>query len=248
MAVGLCEEPAKNVLPMKFSADNLSILLSSDWFINAWNLCGLHSGETVRSHVQKGCRSIVESITDGCATYWESEFSESRGLHTRTELIAVFQRSGIAYEDRAVCERYLDGVDEPPELSGNLTLVETLCSLFVSEHGRGEGTPGQFGVQAIACIEAALDEMSSERMLVVAGSHAGTKWDQWLRQLTPDLPTFTVDTARDLARHAGSHAKLFGQIRSGLTADELCQFGSWLCKSAAELADVTLSPTVLTPN
>lgn len=231
---------------MKFAADNLSMLLSSDWFTSVWNLCGLQSSEAVRLRVQKGCRSIVESIVDGCATYWESEFSEARGLRTEADLAAVLKRAGMIRDDLATCQRYMDSVDESPEPTANLALVETLCALFVSEHKQGEGIPGRFSQNAVACIETALDEMSSERLLVVAGSHATTKWDLWLRQLTPDLPSFTVDTARNLARHAGSHAKLLAALRSGLTADELGQLGDWLSRTAAELADVRFPSTILT--
>jgi hypothetical protein len=80
----------------------------------------------------------------------------------------------------------------------------------------------------------------------MAGSRVVTKWDQWLWQLTPDLPTFTVDTARELSRYAGLHARLVGVLRAGLTADELRRLGDWLSTSATDLANVTLPPTILT--
>jgi hypothetical protein len=231
---------------MRFAADNLSMLLSSDWFFNVWNLCGLQSGEEVRLRVQKGSRSIVKRIVDGCANYWDSEFSETRGLRTKGELDSLLAQTGMPSDDQIVCKRYLDGVDESSDSSRDLAIVETLCSLFLSEHRQSEGVPGQFRQSAVACIEAALDEASSERLLLAAGANAESEWDLWLRQLTPDLPTFSLDTARELARLAGSHARLLAGLRAGLTSDELNRLGDWLSKSAAELADVTLPPTILT--
>lgn len=245
MEISIREWPTKNAMPMKFAADNLSFLLSSDWFFSVWSLCGLESSEFVQSDVQKGCRAIVESIGKGCETYWEAEFSEARGLRTKTELIHVLEYAKMSHDDQLICKRYLDSVDETTEPEANWALIETLCSLLVSEHGRGERVLDDFGQKAISSIEMALDETSSEQLLVEAGSHAVTRWDHWLLQLTPDLPMFTIDTARELARRAGSHRRLLARLRADLSQNELARLGDWLSKAAAELAGVTLSTTIL---
>jgi hypothetical protein len=227
---------------MRFAADNLSMLMSSDWFMDAWELCGLHPSSVSRSLIQKKCRLIVEKIVGGCSTYWDAEFSERRGAETKNQLIQVLDAAHLARSDMAICERYLDGKDD---IEGELvhpSLVPTLFSLFVSEHRRGEGLPGQFRRDSVMRIEEALEAVNSEQPIVEAGSNISSKWDRWLGSLTPDIPSFTVDVARELAQYAGPHTRLAAALKVVLTAEELSQLDRWLQASAEELAGVQLPP------
>src|SRR5688572_1251850 len=97
---------------MNYNADKLSILLSSDWFLPAWNLCGLQSDAKTRLYLQGKCRKVVESFVSPGSTYWEAEFSVKRSELTKNFLLDVFDSAELPIQDRLVFDRFLQGTVE----------------------------------------------------------------------------------------------------------------------------------------
>lgn len=226
---------------MKFAADNLSFLLSTDWFLPAWNLCGLQATSRARLEAQKQCRGIVELLVRNCETYWDAEFSESRGEQTKDDVIRALNAAKLGQSDLLIFEKYLNDTDSAEESVAEDSLVSSLFSLLVHEAGEGNIESGLLSASTIQVVQRALAGQESEFVFFEVWRKSSSKWDAYLSQLTPDLPSFTVDTARELSRRAGGVEKMTSKLRTELSEEEFIRLVGWLRKAALELADKDLS-------
>lgn len=224
---------------MNFSADKLSLLLSSDWFTGVWSACGLYSALPNRITLQKHCREIVISVVDGCSTYWDVEFSESRALATRTLLLAALDAVKLVENDKAILSSYVKDEEAIREQDTEHDLVLSLCALLVSEHKQEQRVAHGLSDEVITRIEDALNAVRSDT-LDEAARAACTKWDVWLSSLTPDLPSFLADVATDLAQQAGLYSKFVASINAGLRPEEIARLSKWIKNAAIELAGAPL--------
>jgi hypothetical protein len=233
-------------MPLKFSSDNLSILLSSDWFFPHWAACGLFVNVSAKKGLQTECREIVRSTMNGESLYWNVDFSDSREGVVKARLESLFVKLRLSPSDRSLLLQYMDCDESSGALGRYESLLLSLCSLFVSEHARGEGLPAEFSEEVVRLVQLVSDKSSAEGLLIAASKKIISEWDKWLMSLTPDIPSFMCDTARSLARISTWESKFSAVLGGYLTDSDRGKFNEWLVVMARELAGIDI-PQYLLP-
>jgi hypothetical protein len=179
--------------------DKAVMLLSADWFLPHWSKLGISFTEEDVVPFQRGCRKIVTQIMSGATKYWDVEFSGERLERTRFTLktLTADRRASARTThsiDRLIGEAEGDKVDRA---TGWLLL--SITRSLVSDSDAHIPQPDS-KVRNIICEAWNLaggsesDEVSFQELCL----NSKSKWDEYLRNTTPDLPTFLADYLSDL--------------------------------------------------
>jgi hypothetical protein len=206
--------------------DSTIMLLSTDWFLPYWYVIGVGLDEKKKVLFKQGCREIVKQIVSGAKEYWLSNFSDERLQRTYSMLRELIQKCGL---ERQVTQRILALVGEPgtPHLDEGtewllISLTEQLLNnsleqgrelspeikeALAKEWNQGKGSGSEVNLEQLS--------LASE-----------SEWDNYMRGLTPDLPTSLVDYLRSV----GVEAKLellWAVVDAKLTRDQKQELLLW---------------------
>lgn len=223
---------------MRFFADKLAILLSADWFVSAWPICGLRSPLNCRMRVRDRCRDLVRELLNGHSSYWEVEFSDRRGKETEAQLLDILAAAGLATEDLSLLRQAIS--EDAQLLEEDASLLLNLCSLLVSQYRRGEIATVPVGGESVRTIEEALSGFALEAELVTLAKSAHTDWDLWLQSLSTGLPMLQ-DTARDLFERVGPLNNFIAALRVRLNQEDYERLRAWLITTSISLTGESLN-------
>lgn len=171
--------------------DKIVFLLSTDWFFDKWVLMGVHLDSGVRRRVQQGCREIVKQIMSSAEgeSYFCTSFAESRTRETMTLLDSLLKKSNvdlpIIHESNKSCTE---------EHSTEEWLLASITTELLSR--LDDANPPDLDRETLNVIASAWDVTSFELEndpLEEACRDSSTSWDQYIRSLTPGLPTYLSD-------------------------------------------------------
>ena len=162
------------------------MLLSTDWFLPHWSTIGLDIPAEKKHCFQRGCRNIVAQMMGGAENYYFIPFTDERVNATREALPALASECGL---DTATTQR-----------------IEHLCSSRPGRH-RHETTAWLFSVvsdQLLADdhLEGSIKATLQHAKAKAAGDNedfvqhcmnSPSKWDAYIRQLTPEIPASLGD-------------------------------------------------------
>jgi hypothetical protein len=178
---------------MPRSADQLIMLLSTDWFSPHWAAAGLTIEPRGKAGLQQDCRAMVRDFVGSAPEYWLVSFAEARINETNQKFMAALQRQNL---DQATIDRISDIVirlsEEDPE-SRSVWLLADLTRQLVAHKaknptGHSEITERVLGDAWEMC-EPKIPDLHE------VCRQSATEWDRYIAGLTPDLPTMLADYA-----------------------------------------------------
>jgi hypothetical protein len=170
--------------------DNLVMLLSTDWFKPYWGAIGIILDDSKKNLMQQGCRQIVSQIISGAGDYWSISFSRDRYRETRARLDSLSKTHGTEEAVIGAIEEWSALSDEDMKAG---SLFESLTEDLFFE---GSTLPSYaLDVDLKVIISKVRDDQWS---IAINGadlsSRSKSSWDRYIRELTPDLPTYLADT------------------------------------------------------
>src|SRR5687767_515870 len=109
--------------------DQISMLLSTDWFAGKWHLLGIQSDLLRCQKMQQSCRGIVDEIFGDERDYWQVSFDGARIERTRKRFFDAADECCVDAQDIERFKRILEDSDwEMKEAS----LLENLTRLLNS--------------------------------------------------------------------------------------------------------------------
>jgi hypothetical protein len=218
-------------------ADDLAMLLSTDWFFGAWGMLGLSSTSKDRLAIRAGCRLIVNDVLAECDDYWEADFSPARLEKTAQHLIGLFSSADVDNHDQETIKKLTYGTSSVDGLTPQASLVFNLIWLLISEYRLNEEMRAAVSESAFEHIEAAaISASDSEDLIVRLGSVQSTEWDERLKRATTDNPNHLIDVAREMSRQIDAFPKLWNHLRERLSEREFASLCVWLSQSSQLLA------------
>ena len=175
---------------MKYLLDKLTMLLSTDWFFDYWDIVGLDIDRPRRLCIRNGLRDIVQEFMSGRPEYWLISFSNERLENTFSVLRKTLKRCGV--ED-SIVERITLLIDKCDQSGDTFSqaLIAHITELLANNDG------------ALPPLESSLQRTVSEMWRQYGYSdpelfdqlclESKSDWDRYIRSLTPDLPTMTSD-------------------------------------------------------
>ena len=218
-----------------YELDKLVMLLSTDWFFPYWRMIGILADDRRKSLLREGCREIVRQIMSSATQYWETNFSESRVRETRAMLDTLLERSDL---DEVNLNRIIgiaSGGSSPID-DGTRWLIVGMTEQLLNGYVTApvDITIAE-GLRRVRDEWITLDEIDFKKCSL----NSVSKWDQYLRHATPDLPDM-------LAHHVSAIASdsrfdlLWGFINVNFTAKQRYELISWYRTTGQSLTGAPL--------
>src|SRR5579864_6586554 len=242
----LCREGI--TLVAKPTADRLAMLLSADWFAPYWRHFGIVLSEAECALVRQAAREVTRRLIGSVYLYWNIDFSEQRITDTKRSFADRVKAAGIAEAGREqILELLDDKTREQDEAATTLWLFGALLDQLSS--GSPSANPPHIADDALRTIGSLWANRSSTMdvsdQLERAVLSASTEWDRYLRNLTPDLPTYLSDWASNRLRKPDDVRRFWAELFWVIPANDRLRLRRWLESESAKLADpgfVVISP------
>lgn len=212
------------------------MLLSSDWFIPAWSICGLSSPVVVRQKIKECCRKIVSNIMIGEESYWDVEFSDERKRATDDCLVKCLIECRAAPHDIEVIRRLVGDGAGGAESKYDQVLASTLFSLLASEYSRNIDMQEGLSPKIFSVVSSSIDSAGGIEEVKLLAKQAVSDWDMWLGNVTKDVPRFFINVAQDICDATDGFSKSWAVINDRLSIDEQEMLVAWLNKWGLLLA------------
>lgn len=213
-----------------YKIDKLVMLLSADWFLPHWDLIGIVTDEKKKSLLRDGCREIVHQIMSAATQYWGINFSEARVKETRAMLDALLERCGL---EEVNVNAIIDIISSDGSLidDGTRWLIVCMTEQLLREPMKARlEIATTDGLWRVRDEWTDLDEIDFTQFCL----NSVSKWDQYLRNATPDQPTMLVDFVSVIDSNT-KFEMLWGFINANLTAKQKSELIGWYRSTAQSL-------------
>ena len=217
-------------------ADDLAMLLSTDWFFGAWGMLGLSGTSTDRLAIRDGCRLIVNGLLAESDSYWDADFSPARLKKTALQLAGLFGSPNSDDHDHRTITNLTYGTNDFGDSGLDASLITSLIWLLISEYRTNEEMQASISRSAFDSIDDATNKLDAEELIVQLGNARSTEWDERLSRATPDNPTHLIDVAREMSRRIEAFPRLWNHLRELLSEHEFASLCAWLNRSSQQLA------------
>lgn len=227
---------------MAYRVDGLSMLLSSDWFDPAWQICGLSSPNPIRQQIRIGCREIVSNLLGQEERYWDVEFSEARQRLTEQRFVDCLQRCQAEHRDIQILNQLISGEPGCIESKFDQTLVSTLLALLVSEYPKDTKIRDGISLNIYSVVSSSVEAFNGLPEIKSLAASADSDWDIWLKKMTGEVPRFLINVAQDIYDACDGFSRSWAIINNKLHEDERELLVGWLNKWGMLLADKVAVP------
>jgi len=167
-------------------ADELIMLLSTDWFFDQWLTIGIEIDEHKRRMIQIGCREIVRQIISTANDYWRVSFSDDRLENTRNMFTNLLRKSEASSSVISKISALASGSEIHSIDSSTKWALLHFTELIALDSSETEKI--SLAPETKAKITAVWYKWE-----IVDCENSSTKpiseWDRYVRDLTPDLPS-----------------------------------------------------------
>jgi hypothetical protein len=213
--------------------DSLVMLLSSDWFEMAWSSIGLSVEPGAISCVKDGCREIVKDMIGEATEYYHIDFSDERCERTRRQFEQLALRCNVG---NSALERmsFLADLDKSSIDMATRWLFVMITNELLRNSLPDGATPNQVVRTKVTEIASHWDTDEEDFEDLCLGSQS--TWDQYLRTLSPGLPTKLPDYVSSI--HATDRFEFLRARLSTMTSDqERREILGWYRRAAWLLAE-----------
>jgi hypothetical protein len=226
-------------------SDQLVMLLSADWFALYWPTFGLVFSASEQEKVREISRRLIKELLKGSDTYWGANFSDARISATRSFFLADLRREGLAGAVVSQLTDTLNAVGESAQFATTLWFFSALCD----QVGGSTDAPAPLGVSGAGfqtvkslwqlSVMTEPDGEVLENALMASDTH----WDRFLRNATPDLPTYLPDWAMTRLHKPKRFRRFWAQLFWSVSQSDRRSLKTWLEEEAMKLADPSFSLT-----
>ena len=223
MGFGIAPDPksTEGKLEMKsYELDKLVMLLSSDWFLPYWHVIGIFGDEEEKHSFQDGLREIVQQVMSGATQYWDIDFGVERVKKTRSMLDALLNKCKQPQSAVDRISRLISG-DESPIDDGTRWLLVSMTEQLLDGSVPAPALNAEIK-EALRQVWIDSDSIDFTELCLASRSN----WDQYLRTITPDLPTTLADYVSAIANQSKFEI-LWGFVNAKLTPKARHELFSW---------------------
>jgi hypothetical protein len=228
----------------KANSDKIVMVLSADWFAPFWKAFGLVTTQQEQAHVQRAARETVRDLMKGRDTYWNVDFDEGRIART-----AKMFREGMRTMSEAtvsqICNLLEDEDSASKPVATTLWLFGALCDQLAGTHSNTNNLRIDHAtVETIRSLWRSSADAGNADEMEHASLRSATQWDQYLRSLTPDLPTSLADWSAIHLRQPDRFRRFWAHLFWLISAQDRQHLLEWLTAEAKMLADPTFELVV----
>lgn len=205
---------------MDAAFDRFVMFVSADFFVNFWKvLVGTAPGRTVIEQIQSAGRIVVTDFVGVEDVYWNIDFSMERQAASERLYFKSLQlkTAGDARFEEALrglfSGEHLEQVSADFAMSFIYRVVNDLQ--FRAGSGISESDASILG----ACLPNEAEELDSQSM-IANWLRADSRWDMWVRSLTPDVPDYVVSVFLGVRRQSFQLPTLIENLRLVLEPDQ----------------------------
>ena len=215
------------------TSDQLIMLLSADWFFCYWPAIGISADERTRLFLAHGCRDIVRQIVFGVEEYWLTSFSKGRIQQTQSSFHNLLSASGLQQSTLNKIDLLLSGRTESNLDEKTAWLLGSIAEMLAAD---SLGTQAEHLAPHIKAtvIEAWKRNNASSVDFESLSLKSDSGWDQYLRTLMPDLPTYLADYASSVVAGQSLDA-LWNVITANLGSRQTEQLIDWFASVSQNL-------------
>jgi len=183
----------------------------------------------------------------GADVYWNTNFSEQRVSRTVSSFIEGMKGTGLNNAGRMQIAGLL-AKSKGEAGTTTLWLFGALTDQLVS--GAPSMTPPKVAATTLPIVRSLWasgsvpDDISDQ--LERAACASNTEWDRYLRELTPDLPTFLSDWAANALQRPDNFRRFWAQLFWVISKEDRQSLRQWFESEATKVADPSF--VVATPD
>jgi hypothetical protein len=214
--------------------DMFCMLLSTDWFFRHWPAIGVSISRSGGIVLRDGLREIVNQILSGADQYWLASFAPERTRETWAMLERLLEKAKI---DPRVASQVRDLALGHPSAMVDYTTAWLLVSItrMMCDNSLGDQVsalkPALRGImiQAYSTIKHDSLDLETDNL------QSGSQWDRYVRNLTPDLPTYLSDYASSDLLKGREFEAFWNAVRASATVAALRELVNWYASVATVL-------------
>lgn len=199
----------------------LILLLSTDWFLPYWTEIGIELDEEKKIEVQRGCRRIVDQITDGDSSLFLRSFSTSHRGRIESSFRSLLQASASEPQVSAIAKEW-------DNLSHKQLTAVWMCAMFNGEILAADGSATEpsleFPIRAAVAKTWETYALSASTFQDIS-SASRTEWDKRIRTLLVSPKSLANQLWRVVLDHR--LRAFWAEVRQRLTPDQLYKLVSW---------------------
>ena len=213
--------------------DQISMLLSADWFLGHWELFGLQSGPLARETMKEKCRIIVRQIYNGESDYWMVSFEEVRLQVTREAFFSAINESHLHSADAKFLRQLVDRTQGEIKDADSVSLMHSLTQLLISD--TSDEVVKKLPPELVKTVAILFSVAGDDINLVSLSLDSQTEWDSGLRKMTPGLPEYLADFALTIYEQTHSFVRFWAKVVASTSLDERKELLDWYQETALEL-------------
>lgn len=219
--------------------DKLLMLFSADWFFPFITLLVPNMDDVSCKAIRQVARDTIRIFMINESVYWNISFSKKRLQGTTTHFTNMLKMT--YFSDKKIDKLYQyikNATDTDESEKTTLWLFGMLTEALLAEDTTLSALKiNQKKIEIIK--EEALKESNKKRYynfekLALAST---TSWDKYLRNLTPDLPTYLSDYAENYLANFDIFRMFWFRISKRLNKSDLKVLIKWYIKNSLVIAD-----------
>ena len=227
--------------------DMAAMLLSADWFGDRWASLGLVVTPNERALVQGAAREAVRKFMDAKAVYWGINFSPERIRASVESFTNQLLKGGLARATVGQLSDLTSGSSrqESDAAATSIWLYTALTDQLTSADS--PEVPPDLSPDALRSIVALWQASTHEDAgieLERSALDSASEWDCYLRELTPDLPTYLSDWVTNKLERPERFRRFWAQLFWVLAASDRQALIRWYPSEAKKLADPGFGPVL----
>ncbi|MBZ5523624.1 MAG: hypothetical protein LAP21_15430 [Acidobacteriia bacterium] len=218
--------------------DVLIMLLSTDWFTPYWVEIGIRLDEAERSVLRDDCRQVVKQIIGGATEYWLISFSDERRDETRVLFESLAKKTRAEAAIVASMKEWSEMSDEDLKAGWLFDLLteDLLSNDFTYNHAVPHSD-----IREVMAREREKQHHTDVDFGMLS-NHSKSAWDRYVRQLTPDLPTYLANMLLNFLR-ARRFQLLWMSMQHKLNREQIEELASWYRSTARSRAQRSIAPS-----
>jgi hypothetical protein len=210
------------------NVDSIIMLLSTDWFFSHWSRIGIRLTKAERSLLQQGFREILTWVVSGAEQYYFVSFAPERIQETFSRVKKLLERSGLPNSKTQRIQELIEGRPRPIVEDKTAWLLLSITQML-RDSSLGD-LAGKLppSVEKLLCNAYVSANSDTDAIDFEKENLASTcAWDQYVRKLTPALPTCLSDyLSMDLLKQ-GQFERFWNDVCSTMTDSERKQTLDW---------------------
>jgi hypothetical protein len=212
--------------------DKIVMLLSTDWFFPHWEIIGANGAYEQRFCLQSACREIVQQIIGGARDYYQASFTPERLQATDAMLIEALRKCRFHEDTISQMHELVTPQESGPCSNESFawTLSVLTKKLLIGQSGLEAPGLDPFIENAVARAYAKYSQ--SELNFKDLCSNSPSPWDQYIRELTPDLPSSMAEYLSERLLPQIECKKIWADLANELSPEQLDELRTWYRNTA----------------